>query len=576
MPSTLQRIPHERDVLGMDVTTLPHLIQEGRWRVMYNMRPSISGVSQVPPWQLKRAFTADSIKTAVHIPSLNNTRRGVHVLGLSNSKAYKMNLAPVSDPGFDFIQLPIDGVLGTFTTFIGPDAENPSSRQIPWSVTMYNNQAWFVNHLNKVHYSEGTQVRSVPDSPMASYIENFFDHLVVANDIFGGDQNPTRVRWSDLYNVTEWTPRPENEADFFDIVDWVSGGLDTYRITGMAKLNDLLVIYTPSSVVGCRYIGKPKVMQFFPIAQDVGNGAPNALVAYRNMHFFYSVTENDFFMYDGQQLSSIGGPIAGASAAIKTLQLFSQRFDTMLGYVIPEQTEACWVFRTTLLPLPSAGTLGSSHSTYSLVYNWRLKEWSIRATKGLNCTQGYHRPVYTIDRYTRVGFTMNSLSPNPLSPATIDYSPTGIDPTTRYFYVASSAGGVGFMEEYDALWNENLIVTPEEIPDPLTYSHPFLETRDMFYGDSSRIKEMSGIEIDSSSPGDLGIKVELSARTHFSEPVVFKNVGTWLPTLPDRHLAFRHVPGRIFRWRFSPMLNPCVDWRWYSYVEYVYISQPDK
>jgi hypothetical protein len=503
------------------------------------MRTSRRGLKQVPPFTLYGTVSAQLLQAAISLPVFLNN--GVTML-LGRTKAYQM-------------RSPID----TSVALTKSDGSSVTFEQMPnysdlWSFTITNGQVYFVNQANQIWRSDGTSLTLLANSPKARFIENFFDHIVVSNDFFGGEYGPYRVRWSHLYDFDQWTPTAENEADYFDLTGWER--LDALMIgtTAMAKLNDLLIVYTQQGVFGARYVGLPKVMQFFPIQTGIGCGLPYSFQSYRGRHYFFDLNERDFYVFDGAGFESIGGPILGYME-----DTFLSTYDALVeqssSFVYPAQQEIWWQFYT-----------GTEYK--SVVFNYRLKEWRTGTVPtGLTCVSpGGLERARTIDELGAT--TIDALS----SIAIDQLDASGESPLPTLFF--GRASGNAWRESVSGDI-DGVIIVPSD-------GSPVMETNDDF-GDGETVREYDTIVIHAkyttTAGAGTGIKVYASARAYVDDTVSWTLLGTWTPALAEGRLCFEKISGRVFRLKFEFVgdgANPVRGGEWSMFVKNVYGAMAEK
>lgn len=385
--------------------------------------------------------------------------------------------------------------------------------------------------------------------PMAAYIEVFFDHLFAANLIYKGQNAPWQVRWSHLYDFTKWEPSPENEADFYDVVGWQEADFAENGITGMKKLGDTLLIYTPDAIVSGSYIGLPKVMHFRPLDTTQGNSFPNTLASNGESHFFYDEKVQDFFRLDkGGAIKSIGQPIKQQVLDKTTI---AQR-RAMFTQVLTDFEEIWW-------------TVDDDTFVDIFVFNWRYEKWFIRSRR-MGATL---RPLMSIG--PRTGYRAK----------TVDELTGTIDGLTGQMNDLVSTISLG--ESY-RLYGDNVgqvlrdHISTDLTSDLLDGQLPFLETGDRVYGDAYTRKETDAITIHAAfrSGTGGGIQVVLLKRENMGSALVSVNVGTWDLNTPHRRLTFPRQFGTSFRWRFTftDGTRP-VDFEFYGFQEHVYMGKAE-
>lgn len=504
---------------------------------MLNVRPSRGSLEQVPPLVSYGGSTPmannESILLAHNIPT--GTRDESLIVGLTSTKAYQLRLNNLSTSP---VLTNPDGTAATFTATGGR-----------WAHAFYHGQLYFTNEDNLIRSTDGNYVRDLTGAPSARYLATWFDHLVTGWDTFNGEVGPTRFRISDLYDLSSWTPTQINEADLFDVAEWVLPDFPLMGISGITKKNDLLCVYTTTAIIGVRYVGLPKVIQFAPLVENCGNSFRNGMVSHRGFDFFYDGVEQDFVAFNGATPERIGGPVLDYfHSTLHSDPVIQQK----LWATARREFQELWFY------YPSAGGAGQVDS--AIVFNYSTKEWFISSfSQDAHSFGGQARRAKTIDELTG---TIDSKSGTEIR----DLSAGG-ELVPRFFGI--SAGYV-VREAVAADANNTL----------LSQTTPYLETKDFYGSDPYAVKEIDGVFLQTAYGSTItGVEVFLSARMNLSDTVTFESVGTWTPTLPEGRLTFSAKSGRIFRWKFVPKVTGgqvARDFTWSLYAPAVYATGAEK
>lgn len=497
---------------GLDGTTPAYLLDLQTASYMDGLRVFNNKLQQISGLKLLGSLAGGALVTDIRaIP----TGKVNECLFLSFSNAVRQ-LRP-SDPASSILLAYEDGTPTAFTT------ERFAS-------AFYNNQVWFTNRNTPLHFTDGTKVdRYDEEVPSAQHIAVFYDHLVLGNVTYKGERTPSRVQWSDLYKPNVWTPDTGNEADFFDCVEWHSGKSSTLEVTGLHVVNDLLYVLLPEAVVGVRYVGLPKVMQFgspmAPIFTGVGNSFPYSSVCEAGQVFFYNEQLFDFFVLGPQGLKNIGNPARDLFAVRTTLA--SRR--AMVAMALPEYHEIWWLV-TNAIGIPQA-----------FIYNYRNGKWM------------YKSMDLSFDSITCVGARggVRAKTIAELTGACEDLvgdveslSVTNEDNAERMF--GGTAGRI-YREE----------VVSDVIGDIVAGSTVSYITGDRFYGDLFTVKETDALTLSATYDNSVGsttaIRVSVAIRDNLDDAISFQTLGDWVPTLAHGRLTFPKVSGKIFRWGFTPL-----------------------
>ena len=543
MASTKQT-PLRDNIAGENTTTRPHLVDDNDWTVAENVR-SIDTLTQQVPRKYRATrlnyfhITSPFPKNPHTVKALANITTGRRdqgiLVALTDKHAFQVQKMTPMDIS-NSVPLGESYPLGLYYN------ENPATfnfdpkTYMRWATVLYANQLWFTNELNPLHCTDGTRVKKYASKiPSAKYIEAFFDHIVVANDYFDGELSPYRVRWSHLYDPSSWCPKQGNEADFYDIQEWVKTDSLLQGITGMSVLRDSLIVYTASCIVRFQYVGLPKVMQVTPIIMGKGNYLSYGLVKNNDIHYFFDGNEQSFFSFDGQQISEVGQKIRGYFAAniSRNYNLAQQTW----GYARPENNEICWVF---------VSTASTGPFDRQIVFNYETQEWHHTVAEDLHSFGGIVRPVRNIatlnlDLY---GTSFDGLVGTLDNMA--DYTSDGSDILGR---VWGTKYGMILAEEHVGVTPLNSLIY---------IAPPLLESKDFTYGSIQEVKEIDTTTIHANYTKASGVEVSISARNFIDDPVVYKVVGIWTPALAERRLSFPRIAGKIFRYKFRVLDTPAV------------------
>lgn len=135
----------------------------------------------------------------------------------------------------------------------------------------------------------------------AKVMRSFREYLVALNTT---DKNtsinyPQRVQWSHAAVAgsvpDSWDPTDDTrDAGFFDIVETPDFVVDCLT------LRDLNIIYKESTTWSMRYVGPPRVFEFYKILSEHGMMAQQCAVTFNNQHCVKTL--DDLIVHNGQQL----------------------------------------------------------------------------------------------------------------------------------------------------------------------------------------------------------------------------------------------------------------------------------
>jgi len=486
---------------GCDSTTKPHLLGDGKWRVAHNVRGT-SSIAQVP----RKALWA-----TLPVNGDNGWVTAIVPLGIRSAPFSK--LIALTNEG------PIRIVSASSQNFIpqaGGGLESGEGTYKRWCTRVYKNNLYFVNELNRVHYTDGDVCRSLTNSPAGRYLEVWFDHIVVGAPVISGSPHPTQIRWSHLYDFNQWSPASTNEADFYDVEEWSSG---VSGLTGLARLGENLVLYTPEAILLCAYVGLPKVVRLQNVVEGVGCSLRYGLVVADGVHYFPSLEHLGVYRFSAEGLTPVGEPIAAYVAATMSADPALQQ--RTWGYYDKANGEIVWVFCSTA----STGAFDKA-----VAFNTKTGAWTTRDCEDVQSFTPGCRLAKVIEGIaTTYAAAVGTIESN-------------------------ADSGISVPALYGTRWGE---ILRDEVAGDLDASLyecgvPVLETGDQLFGGIQGVKEVDTLDIAAGIGNSAGVDVEHSARAHLDSSVVFKDSGIWTPSLPERHLSFPRTCGGVFRFRFKP------------------------
>lgn len=119
-------------------------------------------------------------------------------------------------------------------------------------------------------------ITGLPDGMKAKYVASFKDRVVFAWTVEGGNNQPERVRASDVANANSYPA-----TLFEDLIDDGSG------ITGMIRFGDYLIVTKEKTFYQGRYVGGDAVFDYDPIAGPEGCKSHRSLVKSREWLYYY-------------------------------------------------------------------------------------------------------------------------------------------------------------------------------------------------------------------------------------------------------------------------------------------------
>lgn len=507
MPAARQQVAHFDQFAGMNRNTRPHLLPPQAWRTALGVRIFESNIKQVPPKKVLHYALQSSKETLLNLTSIpTNYEDNAFVVGLTESSVLR-----VTDVGARKLK---KGAADAAMTA-------PTSGYMRWGTCVYNEWLFFVNELNAVHLTDGAVVKAIGgDAPAGRYVEVFFDHLVVGAPLYKGEKLLHGIRWSHLYDFTNFKPDTHTEADLYICSDYQRDTDASWGVTGLRKMGNECYIYTPHAVFRMQYTGLPRIVRVDPVVTDHGNGLMYGVASIGNLHFFVDIYEKTFFAFNGQSLEDVGLPIKDYFFSDVNSDFALQQ--RTWCYVNKEFKEVVWVY---------VSTASSGEFDKAVAFNYREKKWTVR-------------PVENIHSYC--GATGLARTCKELTGKISDYAGT-----------AGSLGDSG--KSVKELWGgaNTRVLVEATSTDPTTQllyvATPSLETGDYIYDSVQNVKEVDSVNVQAAYSACKGVEVELSTRKLVDGAVTFEKVGTWTPALTQERLTFKGRSGKVLRWRFNPL-----------------------
>lgn len=502
--TSYQPILLDRPLGGMSYLDAPHLLSPEQWRTQYNMRVDRASLVQLPRKVvvgfLRYGFQ-HKVDAIVNLPvgtdSLSKT------LVLTDRRAFLLSYPTCANS----VWLPEAGAM--------PFVFETDDEYRRWGHVLYNHRVWFLNDINTLMYSDGDSIVREANSPAGRYVEEYFDHLVVGRPRFNNILYRSRVMWSHLYKTDEWVSSQKNEADHFELVSYSSGDATMWECTGLKRIGDSLVSYTPSAVWVGTYVGLPHVMNWRMAQAGIGNSLPWGLVAVLGAHLFFHGPSTEFYRFDGQQVSGIGGPII--EYVDEYLTTDPELRNRTFGYSIPEKSEAWWIFISQ----------GSTEHDRAVVYNYASQLWYAASVENLSCTGGrVDLPV----RCDEMSDAANTVTDTAIVASRADVKVPRLWGTHSGLLLREAAG--------------------DAITSMLEQPVPVLETADQHFGSLKDVKEVDTMIIDAKYVTGSGIQLETAERGQLNSPVSFEEKGVWEPYMREGRISVR-THGKVHRHRYS-------------------------
>ena len=188
-------------------------------------------------------------------------------------------------------------------------------------------------------------------APVCKYLTVVRDFVVTAFTTEASVVYPTRVRWSDLNDETNWTSSSTSQADYQDIPD---GG----QVVGI-RGGEFGLVFMEKGIHRMTYVGTPFIFQFDNISRGKGCIAASSIAQIQGVSFFLS--DDGFYMCDGQNVTAIGSE--------KVDRYFfsdadESAFDVMSAAVDPVRKLVIWNYKNTFAVRKL------------IIYNFKTQKWT--------------------------------------------------------------------------------------------------------------------------------------------------------------------------------------------------------
>jgi len=361
------------------------------------------------------------------------------------------------------------------------------------------------------------------------YCNVFANHLVVGHfaqgaynaisgvvDTYSASTTPYTVGWSDLNNPDDFViaePNINSEADTYQLPYSTYPDAVAYGITGMAQLYNSLYIYLPDAIYQMQYVGLPAVMQTLPRFQGTGCYYHNSLVLAKRGHYFLG--RDNVYFFNGLIPTPIGEPVR--TKLYTELPLMGDTtFDMIYGYYNADEQEVVWHYWT-----PIGGGL---YQARECVYMEKYSRFYFRnaPSVGSGATD-----IMCTCRVFQSG----------VMPRQLQYGGNGL------VYFDYNSG-----ETYANIVKDVAGGSP-------SYTLPYAETNDLFYGNLLYKKDGTSVFADSSWTNGTSLVVSGSSRNSLSSSVAYTVLATYNSGNPEQGV----VPvrgsgvtgGRIMRYNFQ-------------------------
>lgn len=311
-------------------------------------QPGITGVLTDAKNIVSQAVGYGPLPTAATFSVAADQNLTTLVAGKTPANATKL-FAAGSTKIFD-----VSGV-GALTNVSKTGGYTPNAFADRFRFTQFGNVIIGTNYSDPMQaYTLGTSTAFADlsaSAPICRYLTVVRDFVVTAFTTESSTVYPTRVRWSDINDETNWTPSATSQADYQDIPD---GG----QIVGI-RGGEFGLVFMEKGIHRMTYIGTPLIFQFDNISRGKGCIAASSIAQIQGVTFFLS--DDGFYMCDGQNVTPIG--------AEKVDRYFfadadESAFDSMSAAVDPIRKLVIWNYKTTF------------SQRKLIIYNFKTQKWT--------------------------------------------------------------------------------------------------------------------------------------------------------------------------------------------------------
>lgn len=276
-----------------------------------------------------------------------------------------------------------------FKNISKPGVEYHADLDNPWSFTVFGHYLIAVNPKDKPQCFDlktGTTFDDLGGNPpKARFVKVWGDFLCLLHL----ENNPSRVHWSGLNDITHWTVG-EKSCDYQDFADgeFVQGSTEATNP----------IIFMRSAIYAAMFVPGSKLVFSFNKIQDKRGAKSAAGIACRGDYAFF-IDDGGFY-----QIAFDGGVIPiGFEKVDRTLfnKFDNEVIGDIQGVVDPVHNRVYWRFRVSEL------------DQTTLVYDWGLGKWSTLRTPPLFLFPAY-TTGYTLDQLDEVSTDLDEL------PASLD------------------------------------------------------------------------------------------------------------------------------------------------------------
>lgn len=238
-----------------------------------------------------------------------------------------------------------------------------------WRFAQYNNLMLATDFADPIQsynmISGGTFAELSTDAPKARLIAvaKTFAIAAFTTDPVSGTV-PQRIWWSAAGDPTAWptpgsTTAQQDQSDYNDLIG------PQGQIRGLAPnlAGCDCAVFFERGVFRMIYVGPPDIFDFYPAASVKGTPAPNSIVPFGQMVYYFG--EDGFYAFDGNSSIPIG---ANKVDNFFFSSVDESALDLIVGAPDIQHKAIIWFYRSIYAP--------TSAQDSALIYRWDIQRWS--------------------------------------------------------------------------------------------------------------------------------------------------------------------------------------------------------
>ncbi|MFH2013693.1 MAG: hypothetical protein ABIJ17_01860 [Patescibacteria group bacterium] len=171
-----------------------------------------------------------------------------------------------------------------------------------FSSIIFNNELLITNGVDSIQKWTGAGLCTDLDGspPIAKFMEEFGEYVVLANVVDTGVDYPFRIQWCNTADSTDWLT---GNAGYIDLTED-----DGVEITGIKRLNDLYVVFKENAIYTVILVDTVDVMNANLIVSNINLLNNRCVVTYNGLMYFMS-DDCNVYIFNGTTASPIGDKV---------------------------------------------------------------------------------------------------------------------------------------------------------------------------------------------------------------------------------------------------------------------------